>query len=114
MHRSGSDLSSKSPKAASKGESSQSISGSELPKAIPGGESPKVISGDELSKSTLGGELPTEISETEPYKVETPDNEEIPVIINEKRARRKQHLFKGSCNALSVQLFAIDDKYETR
>lgn len=33
---------------------------------------------------------------------------------NVKKARKKQYALKGSCNALAVQLFAIDDKYETR
>ena len=30
------------------------------------------------------------------------------------RVPKKQCVFKGKCNALAVQLFAIDDKYETR
>ena len=31
-----------------------------------------------------------------------------------KPPRKKQYIFKGECNALAVQLFAIEDKYETR
>lgn len=40
---------------------------------------------------------------------------EVPVTTtSEKKARKKQYFFKGGCNALAVQLFAIDEKYETR
>ena len=31
-----------------------------------------------------------------------------------KRPHKKQYVFRGGCNALAIQLFAIDDKYETR
>ncbi len=31
-----------------------------------------------------------------------------------KRPHKKQYTFKGGCNALAVQLFAIEDKFETR
>ena len=41
---------------------------------------------------------------------EVTENEEAPVI----RPRKKEYILKGECTALAVQLFAIDDKFETR